>query len=428
MQPQLYFANEHGIDLSSIDLDALYVIRKLQEAGFIAYLVGGSVRDLLLKRVPKDFDISTSARPEQIKAVFQRKCLLIGRRFRLAHIRFGHKVIEVSTFRTGENVSGDLIIQDNEWGTPEKDVLRRDFTINGLFYDPSNNCVIDYVGGWADIQKHTLRVIGQPDIRFRQDPVRLLRLAKFQARFGFTVDPEAHKGIISCREEIIKSSQARVLEEILKMLESGASAPFFQLLAHYGLLSILFPQLMKVMQEPHGKLIFHYLSCADRIHQHKGKNSLDRAILGCCLIYPLLEYEIEKLRTIKQHPPHIGDITQVASTLIKEYLLQAFSHFPRRISSIMIAILVAQYRLTPITGRRQNKEKLFRHKDFNFALKFLKIRALVDEKWVKTYTMTRNQSLQLIPHGEKKHHHPPPSHHNKEIQFRKRVTVNESSV
>ncbi len=144
MQPKTYRAKEHGLDPSLIDLDALYVLEKLRQAGFIAYLVGGSVRDLILRKNPKDFDISTSARPEQIKTIFQRQCLLIGRRFRLAHIRFGHKIIEVSTFRTGENDS-DLIVQDNEWGTPEQDVLRRDFTMNGLFYDSADHSIIDYV-------------------------------------------------------------------------------------------------------------------------------------------------------------------------------------------------------------------------------------------------------------------------------------------
>ena len=177
MQPKIYFVKDHGIDSSLIDLDALYVLERLRQAGFTAYLVGGSVRDLLIRKIPKDFDISTSARPEQIKAIFQRQCILIGRRFRLAHIRFGHKIIEVATFRTGENDS-DLIIHDNVWGTPEQDVLRRDFTINGLFYDSSNHSVIDFVGGWEDIRKHMLRIIGEPEIRFKQDPVRLLRLLK----------------------------------------------------------------------------------------------------------------------------------------------------------------------------------------------------------------------------------------------------------
>ena len=176
MQRIVYSTNDHQIDYNLIDPDALLVMQRLQEAGFTAYLVGGGVRDLLLKKIPKDFDISTSALPEEIKKLFPRNCILIGRRFRLADVRFGHKIIEVSTFRSGDNEGGSLIVHDNEWGTPEEDVLRRDFTINGLFYDPSNHTVIDYVGGWNDIQKKVLRTIGNAHYRFRQDPVRMIRL------------------------------------------------------------------------------------------------------------------------------------------------------------------------------------------------------------------------------------------------------------
>lgn len=412
MKPKIYFKDQHGIDPALIDLDALIVLERLRQAGFTAYLVGGSVRDLLIRKKPKDFDISTSARPEQIKAIFQRQCILIGRRFRLAHIRFGHKIIEVSTFRTGENDS-DLIVHDNEWGTPEQDVLRRDFTINGLFYDSSNHSIIDYVGGWEDIQKHTLRVIGDPEMRFKQDPVRLLRLFKFRARFEFHTDPETEAAIHSCRNEITKSSSARVLEEIMRMLESGASAPFFRLLAENNFLSILFPSLMRALHTPQGKRIFHYLASADKLHLHKEKNTLDRAILASCLIFPILEEELHTHYISRNQIPHVGEITLVASTLIKELLVEAFTHFPRRISSMMISILVAQYRITPFSGKRHYRDKLIRHKDFALALNFLKLRALVDEKHVDIYTSIRNQFRQVNHHGERKNHSSPRRHYDK---------------
>jgi poly(A) polymerase len=410
VQPKVYSVEEHAIDPSLIDLDALYIIKKLKEAGFIAYLVGGSVRDLLLKKIPKDFDISTSALPEQIKSIFQRKCILIGRRFRLAHLRFGHKIIEVSTFRSGENES-DLIMQDNVWGTPEEDVIRRDFTINGLYYDATNQTVIDYVGGWEDIQPGILRTIGIPEKRFKQDPVRLIRLLKFMARFSFKIDDETEKAIFLCQQEIIKSSPARILEEILRMLESGASAPFFRLLAQYGLLAILFPNLMKKLKTPSGKQIFHYLTCVDNLYKHKGKNTLDRAILVACLVFPFLEIQIEKEYLAKQLTPHIGEITILASTIVKEILVQAFSHFPRRLSSMAISILVAQFRLTPLTHKRHFREKLFRHKDFHLALNFLKLRALVNAKHVEAYTSIRNQYRQFLHQGEHRHHLAPHQKH-----------------
>lgn len=406
MKPKVYFIKDLGIEPSVIDPDALYILERLRVAGFTAYLVGGSVRDLLTKKIPKDFDISTSARPEQIKSLFQRQCILIGRRFRLAHIRFGHKIIEVSTFRTGES-HDELIVQDNEWGTPEQDVLRRDFTINGLFYDASNHTVIDYVGGWEDIQNGILRTIGHSETRFKQDPVRLLRLIKFRARFNFDVEPITEDAIHSCRKEIVKSSPARILEEILRMLESGSAAPFIRLLDHYGFLKLLFPTLASFMKTNQGKLIYRYLASADQLHQHKGRNVLERPVLAACLIFPLLEKELDREYLSQSNTPHIGEITLLASNLIKDVLIKSFSHFPRRLSSLMISILVSQYRLTPISGKRHYKEKMFRYKEFELALKFFKLRALVNEKLVDSYTSTRNQYRQYVRHGEKKHHPPP---------------------
>ena len=183
MQPKIYSIDEHRLPHEKIDDQAYYVIMKLRNNGHKAYLVGGGVRDLLINVRPKDFDISTSATPEEVKKCF-RNCILIGRRFRLAHVRFGKKIIEVATFRAGETENIDLIVRDNIWGTEEEDVLRRDFTINGLFYDPENHTIIDYVNGYEDIEKKIIRTIGNPSVRFKQDPVRMIRLLKFYARFG----------------------------------------------------------------------------------------------------------------------------------------------------------------------------------------------------------------------------------------------------
>lgn len=404
VQPQVYFALDHGIDPALIDPDALIVLEKLRNAGFTAYLVGGSVRDLLIQKVPKDCDISTSALPEQIKAIFQRQCILIGKRFRLAHIRFGHKIIEVSTFRTGENDS-DLIVRDNQWGTPEQDVLRRDFTINGLFYDASNQSIIDYVGGCEDIKKRVLRTIGTPDVRFKQDPVRLLRLLKFQARLQFEIDSETIKAAHECKNEIIKSSPARVLEEFLRMLESGSATAFVKLLSQFNVMPVLMPELAAFLKTPEGNTVYHYLSCADQLHQHKGKNLLDRAVLASCLIYPMLEKLIQREYLDKQLVPHVGQITMLASNLIRKVFISAFRQFPRRLSAIINSVLVAQFRFTPLSGKRHYREKLFHYKDFNLALNFLKVRALACEDLVETYQSIRNQYRQVVHHSDRKHHH-----------------------
>lgn len=384
MQPKIYHASEHDIDSSLIDPDAAYVIRKLREAGFSAFLVGGSVRDLLIKKIPKDFDISTSARPEQIKALFHKNCLLIGRRFRLAHIRFGRKVFEVSTFRAGENDS-DLILHDNVWGNEEEDVKRRDFTINGLFYDPASHSVIDYVGGWEDIHQGTLRTIGDPEVRFKQDPVRMLRLLKFRARFGFNIEQQARQALIHCRDEILKSSPARILEELLRMLESGAAAPFINLLLESGLLHLLLPSLAKELHSPEGKSIYLLLASADKLQNKNLRSPIDRGVLVACLLYPLLTREIENYQINHGTVPHLGEITMLAASTMKTFVTTAFTHFPRRISATATFILVNQYRLTPLTNRRHHRGKILHHKEFELAVLFLRLRAQIDSQLQESY-------------------------------------------
>lgn len=384
MQPKIYHASDHDIDHAHIDADAVYVIKKLRSAGFSAYLVGGSVRDLLAKQTPKDFDISTSARPEQIKQIFQKHCLLIGRRFRLAHIRFGHKILEVATFRSGESDS-DLIVQDNIWGSEEEDVRRRDFTINGLLYDPESHSIIDYVGGWEDIHKGILRVIGDPVTRFKQDPVRMLRLLKFRARFKFNIDPEARKALISCREEIIKSSPARLLEELFRMLESGASAPFFSLMNEAGLLELLMPPLAEFLKREEGKQVYMLLASADKINRKQLKNPLDRSVLMSCLLYPLVAHEIDLQYLNLGASPHLGEITILAASVVKAIVTSSFTHFPRRINAITSFILTTQYRLSPISGKRNLRPRMMHHKEFDLALAFLKVRSYIDAGLKETY-------------------------------------------
>ena len=186
MPPRILPRAEHTVSRRNIDPDALKVLYRLKSHGFTAYLVGGGVRDLLLGRKPKDFDIATSAHPQAVKRLF-RNCFIIGRRFRLCHVRFGKKVVEVSTFRRlAEAQQGEtLIVRDNTFGTPEEDAFRRDFTVNALFYDIATFSVIDYVAGLEDLQQRLIRTIGDPATRFREDPVRMLRAVALAARLGF---------------------------------------------------------------------------------------------------------------------------------------------------------------------------------------------------------------------------------------------------
>jgi poly(A) polymerase len=369
----IYPFEEHLLDHGSIDLHALYILEKLQKAGFTAYLVGGSVRDLLLKRKPKDFDISTSARPEQIKALFP-NCILIGRRFLLAHIRFGKKVFEVSTFRSGELNSEELIVRDNEWGTEEEDVLRRDFTINGLFYDAATQSLIDYIGGYEDLKKRYLRTIGAPFLRFKQDPVRMIRLLKFQARFSLEVDPLARIALLECKHDITKSSSVRVLEELLRMLESTASSTFIQLLLEHGLLQLMLPLFGEFLESNLGKEVFSYLQEIDRIFA-ENSYPLDRSLLLTALAFPLFHERIQNGLLLSHRKSfHLGEIHAKAIEFVTEFF-QPFFHIPRRFKTHVVSILTGQYRLTPLEKKRSSRLRVPQDPDFHLSIHFLYLRS-----------------------------------------------------
>jgi poly(A) polymerase len=265
-EPRIVPRAEHTISRRDIDPDALKVLYRLRQFHHTAYLVGGSVRDLLLGRRPKDFDIGTSAHPYQVKKLF-RNCWIIGRRFRLAHVKFGQKVIEVATFRRqvapGEEVVQDgvpapdpttpegehLIHHDNTFGTPEEDAFRRDFTMNALFYDIDTFSVIDYVGGLDDLRAGIVRSIGDPDVRLREDPVRMIRAIALAARLDLTIDPVLLEAIRRHRHEISKSSLARLLEEYYKILRAGAAEKAFRALAGIGLLEPISTELHRGADE-----------------------------------------------------------------------------------------------------------------------------------------------------------------------------------
>lgn len=383
MSQKTYPFDEHKLAIEKVDPDALYVMEKLRANGHIAYLVGGSVRDLLFDIKPKDFDISTSAEPEQIKYLF-RNCILIGRRFRLAHIRFGKKILEVSTFRSGDVEKDELIIRDNIWGTSEQDVMRRDFTINGLFYDPASQEIIDYVGGYPDLQKKTLRTIGQPFIRFRQDPVRMLRLIKFQARFGFNVDPAARVALLECRKEIVKSSPARIQEELLRMLESGASESFFRLLAEHGFIHLMMPAYGEFMESPQSEEVFSYLKEVDTTFHDPAKTPLSRSVLLACLVYPLMEKRIQTRYIDRKRVPHLGEISMEAMDQIDEIFLPFF-HLSRRIKGSLVSILTSQYRLTPIEKKKGSRIRIPNDPEFLEALHFFEIRCALEPAFQSTW-------------------------------------------
>lgn len=240
------------IPAQELDPDAVRIIQRLTRFDHTAYLVGGCVRDLLLDRRPKDFDIATSATPRQVKRSFS-NCRIIGRRFRLAHVYFhGKKIIEVATFRARDGDNGDgaiapdddlLIREDNVFGTPEQDALRRDFTINALFYDVNAGNVLDHADGLGDLRRHVVRTLGDPEIRFREDPIRILRAIKFAARLGFQIEETTLAAILRTRHEIPKAAPPRILEEINRFCRGGAGRRSFELARETGVLDVILPEL-----------------------------------------------------------------------------------------------------------------------------------------------------------------------------------------
>lgn len=299
-----------------IDPDAVKVLKRLTRHGHTAYLVGGGVRDLLLGRAPKDFDIATSARPGEVRRLF-RNCRVIGRRFRLAHILFaGGKIIEVATFRRDprdarddvdevEDIDADLrpstpalrgddadllIRQDNTFGDPHEDAIRRDFTINGLFYDLDRDEVIDYVGGVSDLRAGVVRTIGEPDVRFREDPVRILRAIKFGARLDLGIAPDVYDAMVDLREELSRCAPPRVLEEVLRLLRGGAAQRSIGLMWDVGVLGVVLPEVSAHIEDQArgAELMWGRLSAIDEL-KSEGRLASDTVLMAALLYGPLAE-------------------------------------------------------------------------------------------------------------------------------------------
>jgi len=293
----------HAISRKQIDPDALKVLYRLHQSNFAAYLVGGSVRDLLLGRRPKDFDIGTDAHPYQVKRLF-RNCWIIGRRFRLAHVRFGPKTIEVATFRRQltaaelaapeephqgiplESSDHDRMLhRDNTFGTPEEDAFRRDFTVNALFYDIADFSIIDFTGGLRDLEARVIRSIGDPTERFQEDPVRMIRAVSMASRLDFSVDPPIDAAIAAHRGELARSAPARLVEEIYKLLRTGSSEKAFRMLAERRLLEPIAPD----MQKRAGEALWRSLASLDRYRRQSDDTpeTLTNAVLLGTLLVPI---------------------------------------------------------------------------------------------------------------------------------------------
>ena len=276
--PTVYKRADHCVSRKNIDSDALKVLYRLSNLGYTAYLVGGGVRDLLMGRKPKDFDVGTDASPKEIRRLFSGHCFLVGKRFRLAHVVFGKNIIETSTFRKQPqqsdvaDESGLYQDFDNTFGTPEEDAMRRDFTVNGIFYDIATFDVIDHVGGLADLEKKLLRSIGDPNVRFKEDPVRMMRAIRLAAKLGFTIERGTMKAIRRHYREIEKASTPRILEEIFRLFPYSAAEASFRTMWQTRLLSLLMPLLNDFIDKNGGEncAVWRYLAEFDRITAGRG--------------------------------------------------------------------------------------------------------------------------------------------------------------
>ena len=371
---------EHSVSRKQIDPDALKVLYRLHQNHYDAYLVGGSVRDLLLGRRPKDFDIGTSAHPYQVKRLFK-NCWIIGRRFRLAHVRFGAKTIEVATFRRqvsaqelaaeeahaiplgdgdGDGSRDRLVHRDNTFGTPEEDAFRRDFTINALFYDIATYSIIDFTGGLQDLRDGVVRSIGEPAERFQEDPVRMLRAVAMAARLGFRIDAPIDRAIAAHREDIAKAAPARLIEEFYKLLRSGASEQAFRMMAERTLLEPLAPEL-----QTGGERLWRSLAAVDAYRRRFEEipETLTNAILLGSLLVPLGH----TLRSLSPVAVPDGELRR------EPRLSLGMLPLARRDVERLRQVLGLQRRLTDMTLSPRARRALMHRTHFREALTWLEI-------------------------------------------------------
>jgi len=392
-QPIIIPRSNHPISRKWISQNAVRVLYRLKESGHLAYLVGGGVRDLLLGREPKDFDIATDARPNEIKKIF-RNCRLIGRRFRLAHIHFHDEIIEVATFRSNitEEAEGvmtgvqaqeptpmparqdglevpssaempaerprpprmlktedGMILRDNVFGTPEQDAIRRDFTVNALFYGIADYAVIDYVGGMEDLRKGLIRIIGDPVVRFTEDPVRMVRAVRFAAVLGFEIEAKTYKALLDHKDKIALASPARMYEEVQKLFLLGEGEKTFQMLRHTGMFGVLFPHInawidMEEEGFPHtwvGKALEWVDTCI------QAGRKVQPHILFCLMFGQYVEKKAAKLRSGGMAP--LDALDQAVAEFLAEIVPRV--QVPRKVALAIREILWNQGRFEKTQGK-----------------------------------------------------------------------------
>lgn len=381
--PTIIPRSEHGISRSNVSENALKVLYRLNKAGFKAFLVGGGVRDLLLGLKPKDFDIATDAHPEEIRELF-RNSRLIGRRFRLAHIRFGRDVVEVATFRAGGEAAGDeqersesgRILSDNVYGSIDEDIWRRDFTVNALYYNIADYSVWDYTGGIDDLRTRTLRLIDDPWVRYREDPVRMLRAVRFAAKLDFEIAPETAAPIRDLGPLLADVPPARLFDETLKLFQSGNAVASFDKLVEYNLLQYLFPSAAALLAGDEGPSVAAFI--------REGLANTDRRIAEELSVTPMFLYGVllwPGIRRLADKLAASSDATEYEAMQEAMYRVvaeqTARTSLPKRFSTPMKEMLALQRRFVNRKGIRA--QRLLEHKRFRAAYDFLVLRSRCGE-------------------------------------------------
>lgn len=375
---------EHNVSRDNISENALKVLYRLKKAGFEACIVGGGVRDLLLGSTPKDFDIATDARPEQVRDLF-RNCRLIGRRFRLAHILFGPEIIEVATYRAmasddpgGPDHDVDdsgMILRDNVYGTMEEDAFRRDFTINALYYDIRDFSIVDYVGGMNDIRRKSIRLIGDPEARYREDPVRMLRAVRFAVKLDFDIAPTTEAPLEFMGDRLEDIPPARLFDEYLKLFLAGQAAPVFDRLYRHGLFAVLFPQAAASFRGEEGgrRLAFVRAALANTDRRIAEDKPVTPAFLLAAFLWGAVSDQARRFEEDGNNP---AEAMQIATRVVFDQQQQRVA-IPRRFGLVMRDIVHLQRRLARTKGKRAMR--VMEHPRFRAAYDFLLLRAQVGE-------------------------------------------------
>ncbi|MEA5446266.1 polynucleotide adenylyltransferase PcnB [Gammaproteobacteria bacterium AB-CW1] len=408
-EPAIIPRPQHNVSRQHISEAALKVLYRLKNAGYEAYIVGGGVRDLLLGGQPKDFDIATDARPEEVREQF-RNCRLIGRRFRLAHVLFGPEVIEVATFRamtpdedsaaTANGRDHDIddsgmILRDNVYGTLEEDAFRRDFTINALYYNIRDFSIVDYVGGMEDVRRRVIRLIGDPEARYREDPVRMLRAIRFAVKLGFDIAPTTEAPLGYMGERLEDIPPARLFDEYLKLFLAGRALETFDKLREYGLFGILFPQAEHSFLGPEGQRRLDFVRAA--LANTDRRIAEDKPVTPAFLLAAFLWGAVQdQTRRFEEDGNNPAEAMQLATRVVFENQQSTVS-IPRRFGMVMRDMVHLQRRLTRTRGKRSMR--LLGHPRFRAAYDFLLLRAEVGDA-PQDLAEFWTQAQESVPEGE----------------------------